>query len=351
VVPLPVYRLSSSKIETLAETSFAAAGIHERADLQRLLRTQIEIISPDTLIIAEEFGDWQDSKRRIDLLGLDKNANLVVIELKRTEDGGHMELQAVRYAAMVSAMTFSQVVEAHEKFLSKYRIAEDAQERILKHLGWDDPLEDEFAQDVRIVLASAEFSKEMTTAVIWLNQRELDVTCMRLKPYKDGDGVLLDVQQIIPLPEAEDYRIKIREKNERERQSRRSQKDLTKYDVTINGVVHERLAKRQAILTIVRHLCSSGIVPEEIAKHIPWREKTVFRSVNGVVAGDDFTRLAIADGAFDPTRFFLESEEVIHHNGRTYAVSSQWGNRTYTAIKNLIAAYPDKQVMCVPNKG
>jgi len=32
-------------------------------------------------------------------------------ELKRTEDGGHMGLQAVRYAAMVSAMPFEKAVE------------------------------------------------------------------------------------------------------------------------------------------------------------------------------------------------------------------------------------------------
>jgi RecB family endonuclease NucS len=56
------------------------------------------IVSPDTIVIAEEFGEWEDSRRRIDLLGLDKNANLVVIELKRTDDGGHMELQALRYS-------------------------------------------------------------------------------------------------------------------------------------------------------------------------------------------------------------------------------------------------------------
>ena len=51
------------------------------------------------LVVAEEFGDWEESKRRIDLLGLDRDATLVVIELKRTDDGGHMELQAIRYAA------------------------------------------------------------------------------------------------------------------------------------------------------------------------------------------------------------------------------------------------------------
>lgn len=76
-----------------------------------LLKQHVEVIAPDTLIIAEEFCEWDESKRRIDLLGPDRDANLVVIELKRTEDGGHMELQAILYAATVSAMTFSKAVE------------------------------------------------------------------------------------------------------------------------------------------------------------------------------------------------------------------------------------------------
>ncbi|MFG3689544.1 hypothetical protein [Micromonospora sp. NPDC047740] len=38
----------------------------------------------------------------------------MVIELKRTDDGGHMELQALRYAAMVSAMSFDEVAAAYD---------------------------------------------------------------------------------------------------------------------------------------------------------------------------------------------------------------------------------------------
>ncbi len=53
------------------------------------------MIAPDLLVVSEEFGEWDDSRRRIDLLAIDRDANLVVIELKRTEDGGHMELQAI----------------------------------------------------------------------------------------------------------------------------------------------------------------------------------------------------------------------------------------------------------------
>ena len=93
---MAIYELSDTGIKRLQKTTFADRGIRERQDIQRLLRDQIEIISDQTMVIAEEFGDWDASRRRIDLLCIDKEANLVVIELKRTEDGGHMELQAIR---------------------------------------------------------------------------------------------------------------------------------------------------------------------------------------------------------------------------------------------------------------
>tara|TARA_R110002049_G_scaffold79063_4_gene201656 strand:- start:2205 stop:2747 length:543 start_codon:yes stop_codon:yes gene_type:complete len=170
---MAIYELKDSGIQRLQKTTFADRGIRERQDIQRLLRSQIDIISENTMVIAEEFGDWDASRRRIDLLCIDKDANLVVIELKRTEDGGHMELQAIRYSAMISTMTFDQVVEAHKSFLASIGSEDDSQQRILDFLEWDEPDEDSFAQDVRIVLASAEFSKELTSAVLWLNDKEV----------------------------------------------------------------------------------------------------------------------------------------------------------------------------------
>lgn len=101
---MPIYELAADALLEVQATTFAAEGIREREDLQRLLRDDVGIIAPDTLAIAEEFSRWADSSRRIDLLGVDRDGNLVVIELKRTWDGGHMDLQAIRYAAMVAPM-------------------------------------------------------------------------------------------------------------------------------------------------------------------------------------------------------------------------------------------------------
>lgn len=71
----------------------------------------------------------EDSNRRIDLLCLDKQASLVVVELKRTDDGGHMELQAIRYAAMISPMTFSEMIETFARCKSATKPDTEAAKR------------------------------------------------------------------------------------------------------------------------------------------------------------------------------------------------------------------------------
>lgn len=217
---MPIFEITANSIVPLEETSFKAVKLREREDLQRLLKAQIEVVCPDTLVIAEAFREWEESRREIDLLAIDKNANLVVIELKRTEDAGHAELQAIRYAAMVSAMMFDKAAEVYAAYLRSNGGTGEARSTLLEFLEWDEPDEDHFVQDVRIVLVAADFSKELTTSVMWLNQRDLDIRCVRMQPYRDGERVLVDVQQVIPLPEAQDYIVRIREKAVRERQDR-----------------------------------------------------------------------------------------------------------------------------------
>ncbi|MCY4287556.1 MAG: hypothetical protein OXC63_03085 [Aestuariivita sp.] len=193
----------------------------------------IDLLVPDAMVLAEEYGDWVDNRRGVDLLCLDRSARLIVVELKRTEDGGYMELQAVRYASMVSHMTFASALRAHQAFMDKYGIEEDAERRLLQFLDWDEPREDEFAAEVAIVLGSADFSKELTTAVMWLSEYDIDVRCIKLKPYRLGKEVHIDIVQIFPLPEAAEYQVRVREKEREERRLRSQNRDLTRFQLTI----------------------------------------------------------------------------------------------------------------------
>lgn len=217
---MPLFRLDSENLTPIPTTNFASEGILERADLQRLFRGQFEVILPGAMVLTDEFGDWDDSRRRIDLLALDAEARLVVVELKRTTNDGQLDLQAIRYAAMASTMTFDQAAAAHARYVDQ--TSAEAEQALLDFLGWDEPQEELFGQDVRIVLVAADFHKEVTTSVMWLNQRELDITCVRVRPHRQGDDVILDIQRIIPLPEAEDYLIRAKDKS---RETRRAAKD------------------------------------------------------------------------------------------------------------------------------
>lgn len=344
---MPIFELTQNELRKIEETSFGSVGTRERADLQRLLQNQIDIVAPNTLIIAEEFGDWDDSRRRIDLLGIDKDANLVVFELKRTDDGGHMDLQALRYAAMASTMTFDKAVDIYSDYLNKKNRDESAEQNLLEFLDWETKDDETFNQDISVVLVSAEFSKEITSTVLWLNDYGVDIRCVRIKPYKDGHRTLVDIQQVVPLPEASEYQIQVSVKSRQERISRASTKDFTKFDVEIYGKTEKRLAKRNAIFFVVKNLCDSGASLEKIKSTVNWR--TLFLELNGTLNSDEFIRIAIeqklaAKNAFEKRRWFFDDEDLIYRDNKTCAFTNQWGNRWNSAMKLLKDNFPDAKI-------
>jgi hypothetical protein len=218
---MPVFEVNEGNLIAANLTRFHIEGLRERQDIQRMLRDQIAVLGEDLLVLSDEYGGWIDSNRRIDLLCLDPEANLVVVELKR-DDAGHMELQAIRYAAMIARMTFAEAVDAHTQYLRRCgQSGEDAEAKLLAYLNWQEAEQEEFGGSVRIILASAAFGKELTTTVLWLREQGLDISCIRLSPYKLGDGrLLLDVQPIIPLPEATQFQTQIGLKRQAEQKAK-----------------------------------------------------------------------------------------------------------------------------------
>jgi len=223
---MTLYRLTSEKLESVPGTSFVEERILERKDLQRLLKTDITPLGDDLLVISEEYGEWEESNRRIDLLCIDKQGRLVVVEIKRTEDGGFMELQAIRYAAMVSSLTLERAVASYSMMLGGDDAEARARKNVLEFLEISSLDEIELTDEVRIILVSANFSPELTTSVLWLNKRDLDITCIRLKPYKMGDQVLIDATQIIPLPESSEYEVKIKEQAKETKKVRTARQEI-----------------------------------------------------------------------------------------------------------------------------
>ena len=218
---MAIYKMVGDKknLESIRETSFIQENIKEDPDLRHILRAQPEVMEEGLFILSEEFSSWYGSGRSIDLLGLDSSGRLVVIELKRTSTADHAELQAIRYAAMVSVLTSEDIVEAHRAYLSKWSIEGDAEERIQEHLSGTD-FNEIYTETPRIVLVSEGFSKELTTSALWLNENGLDITCIQLQPYLNGSELLIESSQIIPVPGTEELLVQAQGKRSETREHR-----------------------------------------------------------------------------------------------------------------------------------
>ncbi len=299
---MPLYEVTERGLRRRPVAGFAALGMYERADLQRLLRDDISALGEDLLVIAEEFGEWEDARRRIDLLALDRAGRPVVIELKRTDDGGHMELQAVRYAAMISSMGFGEVADAYAAHRAKHHPDDETSARaeLAAFLDVGDAADEPvISTDVRIILVSADFGREITTTVLWLNGFDgMDIRCFRLVPYEIDGKVLLDIQQVLPLPEAADYQVRLRRKDVARERARIDGRDYTRYHIVVDGEALPDQNKRNAIRVMVEQLAARGAPLAEIRKLLPER---VMRVLPGSLGDVDAVKeaLAAADAKVD----------------------------------------------------
>jgi hypothetical protein len=344
---MALYELTTDGLSERAAGEFAALQLYERADLQRLIAAQPNVLGEELLVIAEEFGGWEDANRRIDILALDRDGRLVVIELKRTSTGGHMELQALRYAAMVSSMTFDEAAAAYTKYWADKRPDDeiDARAEITEFLEIDGSEDPDLSTDVRIVLVSAGFGREITTAVLWLNRFEgMEIRCVRLTPYELDGRVLIDVQQLIPLPEAGDYQVRIRRKDlARARAPRTDGRDWTRYHVIVDGVEHPDQNKRRTMLLLVKQLAERGVPLAEVKALLQPRQLMVIPAA--VTEPGEIRRLLSAqDPSTNVDRYFTNDPLVDSASGRTYVLTMRWGSKTESSMQRLVEAFPDAGV-------
>lgn len=229
------------KATKIKGSSFTNLNIWERTHIEEWVRTNPEILGEDLLIVSIEFDRFSNSNDRLDLLAVDREGNLVVVELKRDSAAGYADLQAIRYAAMVSSMTIDKLVPYYISYKKKYddELLTDleAKEQIIEFVESDSF--SELSTKPRIILCSEGFSAEITTTVLWLRESEIDISCVSITPYKVDDKVIVVPKVVIPLEEAKQYLIDIKRKEEEREQSSRKVRPKTMKILLENKLVQE----------------------------------------------------------------------------------------------------------------
>lgn len=211
---------SSKKLKEINKTTFSEQSLKERYDLQEWIDNNPKILwdalGEEILIIQKEFSDFDKTKERLDLLAIDKNGNLVLIENKLDDSGRDVTWQALKYASYCSSFNKEQIIQIYQEYLNKKypnqnkNASEEFREFFELEFEYI-PLNSGFNQ--RIILISREFRPEVTSTVLWLRAKNIDVQCIKFIPYQlDDNKIIIDIDKIIPIPETENYMVKLSQK-------------------------------------------------------------------------------------------------------------------------------------------
>lgn len=214
---------TTNELIELSEQRFTDLGFKEREHLQEWLAKCPTALGEDLLIIQKEFDGFDNTRERLDLLALDKKGNLVLIENKLDDSGKDVVWQSLKYASYCSSLKKTDIERIYQAYLDRYEGGGKASERIVEFLDAD-----EFSDVIlnsgtgqRIKLVAANFRREVTSTVLWLLQYGLQIECYKATPFKHGEDLFLNMEQIIPTPEAADFMIGINEKEKEQKQVER----------------------------------------------------------------------------------------------------------------------------------
>lgn len=205
---------SQNRISRLSQRKFSELALRERDHLQEWLANQPDALGEELLIIQKEFDGFNETSERLDLLALDKDGNLVIIENKLDDSGKNVTWQALKYTAYVSTLSKEQIAEIYQRYLDRYENGANASERLCEFLGVEDLSEVTLNRDSdqRIILIAASFRREVTATALWLISRGINVKCFKATPWILEEELFVDIQQIIPPPEASDFMISMANK-------------------------------------------------------------------------------------------------------------------------------------------
>lgn len=211
-----LYRIHSEEklLQAVKEINFADFNFKERYDIQEWVESTPEVLGEELLIIAKELSYFDSTRERADLVAIDKQGNIVVIELKRDDSGTGVEWQAIKYASYLSKFKVSDIVNIFVNYLEKINNKNEVNEEIASQMILDFIDEDDLTlinKNQRIILVSHRFAKEVTSAVNWLIEKhDMDAKVVQLIPYYDQDKNSYYIQSntILPIPGEDDLIIK-----------------------------------------------------------------------------------------------------------------------------------------------
>ena len=194
-------------------------------DLEELIANNVNLIEQDEeetmLVIGRQIRTG--TGRVMDLVAIDNTGALTLIEVKRDmldvrNRTDHAEIQSVRYAASLAALRTADELVIHlfapyiRKFVDTSKVdmgsrtpEEWARKKLTDFLNDNQVPSNRVNHTQNIVLIGGGFDEDTKSAAAWMAANELPIRVIEVRPCQVGSEYCLDVQQLIPVPEYQDF--------------------------------------------------------------------------------------------------------------------------------------------------
>lgn len=164
--------------------------VSKEEEIEDFIEHHPEILEKEMFVIGRQVETTE--KTRIDLLGLDKEGNLIIMELKKDKSPRDVVSQILEYAVWAEKIQYedlnriasSKYLNGHENLWKKYE----------KDFG---NVPDYFNEKQKLYIVSEKIDRKTEQVSRYLRRQGVDISCIELNFYEYEDQKLADTRIIV----------------------------------------------------------------------------------------------------------------------------------------------------------
>ena len=172
--------------------------------LEELLEQDISIISDDLIVIGRQVET--DFGKVIDLLCLNRDGDLVIVELKKGSAPRDVIAQVLEYASWVDDLSYDDVLEIANDYLKEKGTT--LEEVYHKKFGNSPP--DVLNESHEILIVASDLDAQTERVIRYLSQYGIRINAVTLKYFRLGDDEFIVEAMLVPKSEEERRKTKRR---------------------------------------------------------------------------------------------------------------------------------------------
>ncbi len=182
---MPLHHVKEGKLE-----KFEKIAVDKEKKIEDFIERHPKILGEDIFIIGRQVKTPAGIP---DLLGLDKDGNLVIVELKKGLPARKIVAQILDYAVWGEDLQYDDLNKiAKEKHLKNYP---DLYKKFEKDFGGIIP--EPFNFDQRLFLISEEFDEKTIEICRYLKRNGIHISCIEMNFHGSGKQEIVDTNQIV----------------------------------------------------------------------------------------------------------------------------------------------------------